>query len=620
MNLNPIYLPTMTYKLKFWKRLPIAFFFLFACLFSGIAFSQNPLFTGIPVSDIGVNNNIGKANTSRNIATDQLGNIYVVFTGSEGIRVAKSTNRGERFLSSILVANFNSEPEIAINSQGIIFVSWVEGTNIKLSRSEDQGASFSTGISIGSAAISQIALEQFETVHIATFDSNVYISDRAGENIYINTNNGIGSFTNIKLPNFAYSDVLTDLNGIVYAPRDNPTLDLFQSTDNGNSFNQKVLDPANAVYFSSYTLSDGPCGTFIFVAGSDSTGYKIDLTDGTTSQILFGNNGVTSHARTLFADSQGTIIDGYQNISGELVMSVSFNQGETFNTPIVIANGSSHNIDRNTKYNDVVVAYSSNGQVYVSVYNDVLKSISITDPTPSIELCGSANFDLTFSLTGNFDPNTDFSVVLSDASGSFENNTILEKVITNIDTTLTVSLPSDLPASNSYRILIESESDCTQSQPINLIVGAIEFFDPIDLNLCVDSTGIGVFDLAQNTSIVVPGEKDTAVTYHNSQNDAINSKNPITDISNYISASTTIWLRYENTDADACSVVTDFKIIATSKPTVNAPISLVQCDADQDGITKFNLAEANSLVSNNPDYRYTYYTLESSAEIGLAKN
>lgn len=594
------------------KYLYIALLFVY----SGLV-SQNSLFSNVSVSDVGSNNNIGQANTSRNVAVDGSGNIYVVFAGSQGTRVAKSINRGRSFLPSVLISSYSGEPEIAVNWEGLIYVAWVQGNNIKLSISSDQGNSFSSERTIGFATPSVIAIESIETVHIATHENHIYISDRSGTNIYVNSNNGIGSFSRIRLPTFAYSDILTDLNGNVYAPRDDPSLDLFRSVDNGKNFNQRGLFPSNDVFFSSYTLSDGPCGTYIFVAGSGSIGYKIDVTSGTSTEIVFGSNDLTSHARTLFADSQGTIIDGYQNFKGELVMSISFNQGDTFNPPIVIADGTSHNIARNTKYNDIVVAYSANGQVYLSVFDDVLKRINIVDPYPSIELCGSEEFELTFELDGSFSPNTDFSVVLSDSSGSFNNRTIIDNITTDTSSTLTVYLPSGLLPSDNYRLLIESIADCTQSEPISLLLDIFDFNEPQDLFVCEDIDPVATFNLEQNSNIIQPDDKAYKISYYVSESEAINAIDPIANISNYSSENATIWVRIVDEEADDCFIISSFEISVLKIPTINDSILLEQCDTDFDGITDFNLLDSIGSIPDSEDFDYSFFTSLADAEIGL---
>ena len=150
--------------------------------------AQTLLFNATPVSDVGTSNNIGKANTSRNIGIDNNGNIYVVFSGSEGIRVAKSADRGASFSTSVQVSNITSvvEPSIVITDQNHIFIGWVEGTSIKLSKSEDLGLTFSNETIVGDAAFSSVVGENVETVHMSTSGNNIYISDRSGENIYTN--------------------------------------------------------------------------------------------------------------------------------------------------------------------------------------------------------------------------------------------------------------------------------------------------------------------------------------------------------------------------------------------------------------------------------------------------
>ena len=135
------------------------------------SWSQTALFTDVPVSDIGTSNGIGQANTSRNIAIDNNGFIYVVFSGSDGVRVAKSENRGASFLPSIQVSSDTfTEPEIAVNNQGLVFVAWANTSgNVLLSRSIDGGVSYSIPSQINSVATFAAS------VHMATFNNNVYI-------------------------------------------------------------------------------------------------------------------------------------------------------------------------------------------------------------------------------------------------------------------------------------------------------------------------------------------------------------------------------------------------------------------------------------------------------------
>ena len=147
---------------------------LLSCFFCNYSQAQTPLFSDIQVSDNGINNSIGSANTSRNIGIDLNGNIYVVYANSNEVRIAKSTDNGQSFLPSILVSNTSSsvEPEIAINNTGNIYLAWVENETINFTRSVDGGTIFSTIETFGTITPSP---NPDPDVHMSAFENNVYL-------------------------------------------------------------------------------------------------------------------------------------------------------------------------------------------------------------------------------------------------------------------------------------------------------------------------------------------------------------------------------------------------------------------------------------------------------------
>ncbi len=495
-------------------------------LFSKTIISQVPLYNQVLVSDVGARNNIGSANTSRNIAINEDGIIYVAFTGSLGIRVAKSTDRGQSFLPSVLVSDLNSDPEIIVNESGIIFISWIQGNNIMLSRSTDSGQTFSTGEVIG-AGIGKAP-------HMAIFGNRVHIVDQIGQSIYTNTDNGIGDFNLTKMStSYVYADIRTDINGIVYVPTDDPNLYLFESIDNGFNFTPISLFPQASVFFSSYALSDSPNGTFIFVGGgsigvgddTSSIGYKIDVSNGQTNQITLGENEITPEGRTLFADNFGALVDGFRDSSGNLLMNISYNQGESFPISIVIANGESHNIDRNPLHDDLNVAYEQNGQVYMNVYDGLLRSIKIIKPETPYSFCKSETFELPYSLSGNFDPNSIFEVYLSDENGNFENKILIGSINANISGTISSTIPNNIGNSSNYRIQIQSASNFIQSNIINVEITSpnIASSETIPNLTYKDNTSFGtntdgfiIFNLTERENDILEGQSssDFQVTYY----------------------------------------------------------------------------------------------------------
>ncbi|WP_298530602.1 T9SS type B sorting domain-containing protein [uncultured Algibacter sp.] len=431
------------------------------------AFAQTPLYQDVKISDnSSVDNSIGEANTSRNIAVNSKGEIYIVYQSrSSGIKVSKSSNRGQSFSPSVLVSNTYGEAEIAINQRGDVFIAWLRGNSVQFSKSTDGGITYSDPRVLGSG--------EGDAVHMATYDNMIYIIDRLGKVVYFNDNYGEGAFITKQFDGYVYADVRTDSNGIVYVPADDPRLFLFKSEDSGITFSSINFQNFPSVFFSSYALSEGPCGDFIFVGGggatTNTTGYKIDVNSGESEELNLGANDGSETGRTLVADNKGTLIDGYKNSNGELLFNVSYDQGETFGMPVLVAEGRSHNLEINQAFNDVVVVYSKNNEIYASVYDNILKGITIESPILGT-LCSGSSIDFTYNLLGEFEMNTEFSVFLSDSNGSFSNGTLLASVSTDISGNIKVTLPSDMESSDLYKIKFQSTENCTESNLISLSI------------------------------------------------------------------------------------------------------------------------------------------------------
>jgi hypothetical protein len=182
----------------------IRFLFLLGWFLITTVHGQSPLYSGVPVSDTGTGNNIGSANTSRNIVVNSIGTIFVVYAKGSEIRMASSLNGGQSFLPSVSVIdtdNPNVEPEIAVNEAGVIFIAWAEGGSIHLIK--NTGIDFDNPTSFG--------IEVGNRVHMSTYGSNVYIIDVQGKKLYSNANSGFGTFNQVDtFLTMVYADVLTD--------------------------------------------------------------------------------------------------------------------------------------------------------------------------------------------------------------------------------------------------------------------------------------------------------------------------------------------------------------------------------------------------------------------------
>ncbi len=71
-------------------------------------------------------------------------------------------------------------------------------------------------------------------------------------------------------------------------------------------------------------------------------------------------------------------------------------------------------------------------------------------------------------------------------------------------------------------------------------------------------------------------------------------------------------------NGNSCSLITNSITLAVHpKPILLASVTLKQCDDDTDGITNFNLNEANSLISvDAANETFTFYTSETAAQTG----
>jgi hypothetical protein len=348
-----------------------------------------PLYTGVAVSDVGTGNNIGDAITSRNIAVAPNGDIFVVFRGSTGIRIAQSTNSGQSFNSSVLISAATSEPDIEIASNGYIYIAWIASGSIWMSRSIDEGLTFTSPATVGASTSN--------AVHLSSYSSKVYALDRLGGVLYRNNNYGLGAFASTFIAsNGTFSDVKANpTNGDVYVMSDNPAIRIFKSTDNGQNFTQININPAISVGFSSYAVTWGLSDNYIFVAGGNSNptlAYKINADNGSYQQLTVA--AITNQlGRTLATNPYGNLIDGYF-ASGSLYYRVSSDMGQNWETAVTVAAGSSHNLAVNQHTQDILVAYTYDGQVYMSVFRgELITPMTVT--TGEITFVGCNTVEVT---------------------------------------------------------------------------------------------------------------------------------------------------------------------------------------------------------------------------------
>ena len=151
---------------------------------------------------------------------------------------------------------------------------------------------------------------------------------------------------------------------------------------------------------------------------------------------------------------------------------------------------------------------------------------------------------------------------------------------------------------------------------------------PNDLMFCDDAddgddtNGVLEFDLSTKISEVLGSHlaSDYEVNFYYDQAAAsagvagTEITTPIQNASN----PQTVFARLENKLNRDCFDTTSFQLIVHPRPVVSSEITLKQCDIDNDGITSFNLTEANQLISNDhTNETFTYYLTQAKAETAL---
>ncbi|AXG70289.1 hypothetical protein KORDIASMS9_02528 [Kordia sp. SMS9] len=133
-----------------------------------------------------------------------------------------------------------------------------------------------------------------------------------------------------------------------------------------------------------------------------------------------------------------------------------------------------------------------------------------------------------------------------------------------------------------------------------------------------DTNGFVTFDLSTINTEVLVGQDPMQfnITYHPNPADANDSMNVLsTTYVNTTPGGNPITARIENIDNPNCFDTVTFNVVVHPLPVVMQPVALLQCDDDTDGISDFNLTEANSLLSNDAaNETFTYYTSLADAQ------
>jgi hypothetical protein len=335
------------------------------------------LHEGVRVNDL-ANASIFDAQTTTNVAASPNGNIYVAYGGSNGVRVATSSNRGESFAKSVkLSAGTANSVAVAVSGDEDVFVAWNVGNKLWVARSTNDGVSFGAANLVSSSFGGGIA--------IAVEGNNVYLGDQSGYTVFANTHDAIGTFTSAGTGGAAFGHLAADpTTGDLYQLTDDPNVVVSVSDNHAVSFTGIGLSGGANIYYSNVAASFGDQGKFGFIAGGaydndvDDDAFRIDLDTGALTPLVFGEN-TNFQGRDLDADSLGDVVDSFYS-NGEIHYRVSQDLGDTFGTEINVATATSSNVAINFAYQDIVVVYQVGGNLFVSTFaNELLTQFDFGD-------------------------------------------------------------------------------------------------------------------------------------------------------------------------------------------------------------------------------------------------
>lgn len=141
----------------------------------------------------------------------------------------------------------------------------------------------------------------------------------------------------------------------------------------------------------------------------------------------------------------------------------------------------------------------------------------------------------------------------------------------------------------------------------------IEFCD--NTSFGTDTDGRVVFDLRVRENDILNGQSASVFTVEYYRDSALTSL--IINPNNYVNTNITetIYVKVFNIQNPSCLATTSFEVRVFDLPVVNSPISLKQCDDDNDGFSAFNLTEANELISSTTSgLIFSYFETSAQAQ------
>ncbi len=318
-------------------------------------------------------------------------------------------------------------------------------------------------------------------------------------------------------------------------------------------------------------------------------------------------------------------------------------------TNIAIIPGTTTPVNTNTIHDEIVGFCAASNEEYFEGYNlgDTNYNGRTAVMTATASILPNVQYHIKIVIADQTDKNYDSAVFIE--GNSFSANVDLGNDIQtcasdvtldgNIDNPLAtyswyfnnVLIPGEnLPTLNvtqsgDYTVSIEiplTNSTCVIEDTVNVLLSSTQSADAIsDFELCDDASGNGIelFDLSTKDSEALASVPSSSYTlsYHYTQNDALNGVNAITSPIQNTTNPQTIFVKIEDT-VNGCLAFQSFDLIVNPLPNVIDPTPLIVCDdSTSDGVTTIDLSQKDEeITGGNFDLIVTYHLTQTDAENG----
>lgn len=254
--------------------------------------------------------------------------------------------------------------------------------------------------------------------------------------------------------------------------------------------------------------------------------------------------------------------------------------------------------------------------------NEVSENVSIIDPVIAnppidIEECDDisndqvASFDLTINTPLVVGNQNDVSVSYHQSLNNAENGSPLIATPSNYNN-------GPNPEEIFIRVTSNQDPDCYETTSFFITVNYLPVIgNPDDLILCDDFSNdeLAVFDLTENSSLLLNNQPNSSLSYHLTSSDANLNSNAITNTSNFENTSNpqTIYTRLENVNHPECYTTTSFTLNINSIDNIPLNETLLYCD-EGFNLATFDLTEIEEFLPlSNTEIIENYYTSSTDA-------